>query len=132
MNTGVELHDSSVADVACADRQLRVVFQPAYVHQSDGIPGNDSGWAYLQPVEFVFSEAVFSEKGECRGAVSDGFVRSAEAEHLNLVPMPLDLSGSISAELQFVSGGILKVFARAFACTALGEPDPGFRERFEG
>jgi hypothetical protein len=132
MNTGVELHDSRVAELISEARELRVVFRPAYVHESDGLPGTDSGWGYLQPVEFIFSDATFSEDGECRGTVSDGTIRAANVEYANLVPFPLTTSGSISAEFEFTSGGVLKVSARAFACGAIGERDSNFRERYEG
>lgn len=131
MNTGVELHDSRVAEVTAVAQELRVAFRPAYVHESDGIPGTDSGWGYLQSVEFIFSDATFSEDGECRGTVSDGTVRTSTVEYANLVPLPLSASGKITAELVFTTGGVLKVSARAFSCRARGERDANFRERYE-
>jgi len=132
MNTGVELHDSRVAEVTSEAQELRVAFRPAYVHDSDGILGTDSGWGYLQSVEFIFSKATFSEDGECRGPVRDGTVRTSTVEYANLVPLPLSASGEISAELVFRTGGVLKVSARAFSCRAIGERDSNFRERYEG
>ena len=132
MNTGVELHDSRVADITSVAEELRIAFRPAYIHESDGIPGTDSGWGYLQSVEFTFSDATFSEDGECRGAVTDGTVRTSTVEYANLVPLPLSASGKITAELVFTTGGVLKVFARAFSCRAIGERDSNFRERYEG
>ncbi len=132
MNAGLELHDSDVAQVTLVGRTLRVVFRPGYVHRSEGVPGSDSGWGYLQPVEFTFGGASLFEEGECLGTVASGTVRSADLEYANLVPMPLALSGSVSAELEFTSGGVLKVSAEAFTCSAIGEPDPDFRERYEG
>lgn len=131
MNTGVELHDSRVADVTCAGEELRVIFRPAYVHRSDGIPGTDSGWGFLQPVEFRFRNATFTEVGDCRGDVSDGAVSADDAEYPNLVPMPLTVNGVITASFSFTSGGILTVSAGGFACDAIGDPDPTFRERYE-
>ncbi len=132
MNTGVELHDSRVAELTSVAQELRVAFRPAYVHESDGIPGTDSGWGYLQSVEFIFSDATFSEDGECRGTVSDGTVRTSTVEYANLVPLPLSASGKVTAELVFTTGGVLKVSARAFSCHAIGERDSNFRERYEG
>jgi hypothetical protein len=132
MNTGVELHDSDVAEVTSVGRELRLVFRPGYVHESEGIPGTDPGWGYLQPVEFIFSEATFSENGLCRGTVLGGAIRTSNVKYSNLVPLPLAASGPISAEFEFNSGGVLKVSAHAFTCGAIGERDPKFQERYEG
>lgn len=132
MNKGVELHDSRVADVTCVSEELRVVFQPAYVHRSDGIPGTDSGWGFLQPVEFRFHNAAFAEVGNCRGDVSDGAVSVGDAEYCNLVPMPLAVTGATTAHFIFASGGVLTVSAGGFSCDAIGEPNPNFKERYEG
>ena len=132
MNTGVELHDSRVADVVREGSELRVVFRPAYVHHSDGVPGSDAGWGFLQPVEFKFRDATYSAMGECMGPVSDGTVFAGDIEYSNLVPMPLMSTGATTARIEFASGGILTVSASGFSCSALGEPDPNFKERYEG
>ncbi len=128
----MELHDSRVAQVTAVAQELRVAFRPAYVHESDGIPGTDAGWGYLQSVEFIFSEASFSEDGECRGAVADGIVRTSTVDYANLVPLPLSASGKIVAEFLFTTGGVLKVSSLAFSRRAIGERDSSFRERYEG
>lgn len=132
MNTAVELHDSRVADVTRVDAEVRVVFRPAYVHRSDGIPGSDSGWGFLQPVEFKFPNATLAQVGDCRGDVADGAVSAGDAKYSNLVPMPLAVNGATTARFSFASGGVLTVSAGGFSCGALGEPDPNFRERYEG
>jgi hypothetical protein len=132
MNSGVELHDSRVDEITRSDSNLRVVFRPAYVHRSEGVPGSDAGWGYLQPVQFTFRGATCSEMGECRGAVSDGEVSAGAERYSNLVPLPMETSGEVNARLEFVSGGVLMVSAEGFSSEALGEPDPNFRERYEG
>jgi hypothetical protein len=132
MNVGVELHDSQVAEITRSGQDLRVVLRPAYVHPSNGVPGTDAGWGYLQPVQFTFRAATCSEMGECRGSVCDGEVAAGVVRYLNLVPLPMATSGEITARLEFASGGVLTVSAEGFSSEALGEPDPNFRERYEG
>ena len=83
-------------------------------------------------MEFRFRDAIYSEMGECLGAVSDGVVVAADLEYANLVPLPLSAEGPSTARIEFTSGGVLTVTAGAFSCSALGEPDPNFRERYEG
>jgi hypothetical protein len=132
MNNGVELHDSQVTEIKRSGADLHVVFRPAYVHRSDGVPGSDSGWGYLQPVEFTFRGATYAETGECAGSVSDGEVSARDRRYSNLVPLPLTVSGAIAARLVFVSGGVLTVTAEGFSSETVGEVDPNFRERYEG
>jgi hypothetical protein len=132
MNSGVELHDSRVAEIQRSGEDLRVVFRPAYVHRSDGIPGRDSGWGYLQPVEFTFRGATYAEMGECTGSVAHGEVLAGDLTHSNLVPLPVAYSGETTARLEFASGGVLTVTAEGFSSEAIGEVDPNFRERYEG
>jgi hypothetical protein len=131
MNNAVELHDSVVAEVTSDGRNLRVVFRPAYVHRSEGLPGCDSGWGYLQPVEYLFQDATYIEIGECKGSVSDGVVTSERVQYPNIVPLPLSIGGAIRAELVFLSGGLLRISAQGFSCTVVGETDPAFKERYE-
>jgi hypothetical protein len=86
---------------------------------------------YLQPVEFLFQDATYTEIGECKGSVSGGEVTSGSVQYPNIVPMPLAIEGAISSELVFFSGGLLRISARGFSCTAVGETDPNFKERYE-
>jgi hypothetical protein len=132
MNSGVELHDLEVTDVTCVGADVRVVFRPAYVHRSDGTPGSDAGWGYLEPVEFIFRGGSCTEIGDCRGPVADGAVSADDRTYSNLVPLPLEVTGAITAHFEFASGGVLTVSAMRFSCSAIGEPDPNFRERYEG
>lgn len=132
MNTGVEMHDSRVDDITRSGSDLRVVFRPAYVHESDGVPGTDAGWGYLQPVQFTFHGATCSEMGECRGSVSGGEVTAGAMRYANLVHLPVATSCEITARLEFASGGVLAVSANGFSSEVLGERDPKFCERYEG
>lgn len=132
MNSGVELHDSRVGEIRRTGADLQIVFRPAYVHRSDGIPGRDSGWGYLQSVEFTFRDATHAEMGECTGSVADGEVSAGDLRYSNLVPLPAAFAGDISARLEFASGGVLTVTAQGFSSAPLGEVDPNFRERYEG
>lgn len=132
MNTSVELHDSRVTDVVREGSGLRVVHRPAYVHRSEGRPGTDAGWGFLQVVQFRFQEAMHSAMGECLGDVANCTIAVGGAEYLNLVPMPLHSTGSVKACIELASWGILTVSADGFSCSATGDPDPNFKERYDG
>ena len=80
----------------------------------------------------LVENAAFAEVGNCRGDVSDGAVSVGDAEYCNLVPMPLAVTGATTAHFIFASGGVLTVSAGGFSCDAIGEPNPNFKERYEG
>ena len=131
MNSAIELHDSKVDEVAFVGQDLLIEFRPAYVHRSKNRPAVDSGWGYLIPVEFIFLEATFSETGNCQGEVSGGAVTSENEVFQNVVPVPLRIDGSVTAYVEFKSGGMLSVKARGFVSRTTGEADPDFCELFE-
>ena len=43
MNSGLEFHDSIVSSVQSSYDVVRVVFERAYLHRSEGVPGSDKG-----------------------------------------------------------------------------------------
>ena len=120
MNAAIELHDSEIAEVEANGRTLRIVLDPAYVHRSSGRPGIDPGDGLLQKTELIFSEASWSGLSPtCKGTVSDGSVL-VDQSSLELLPCPMRTTGRIAAQIQFKSGDVLKVEAKAISCTAIG------------
>ena len=112
---------------------LRLTFAPAYVHRSLGRPGVDAGHGYLQPAELVFAEATYSESGgPCVGTVLEGIIETEHGRYSNLIPLPLAVSGKISAEITFSSGGVLKMACSGVSCIPTGDVDPTFVEPYEG
>lgn len=133
MNCALELHDSDIRSISLAGADLRVTFEPGYVHRSLGRPGIDAGIGYLQSVELVFANAQFSVSGAvCSGKVSDGFIEGDHVKHLNVVPLPLALAGGVLAELRFTSGAVLTVQASGVSCVTTGDAEPNFAEPYEG
>ncbi len=131
MNSALELHDSDICAVRLSGSELRLVFKAAYVHRSTGRPGIDPGLGYLQPAEMVFTDAKFSEHGgDCMGTVSGGFVGNELVEHANVIPLPLTLSGQVSAEITFSSGAVIKISGTGLSCVQTG--DAQYLEVYEG
>ena len=131
MNSAIEFHDSDICAVRLSGSELRLVFNPAYVHRSAGRPGIDPGQGYLQPVEMVFSDAQSSEHGgECIGTISSGFVATELVEYANVIPLPIALSGQVSAEITFNSGAVMSVTGSGLSCVPTG--DARFVEAYEG
>jgi hypothetical protein len=121
MNSALELHDSYICAVRLSGSELHLVFDPGYVHRSDGRPGIDPGHGYLQTAVLVFTDAQSSELGsECLGTISSGFVANELVEYANVIPLPLTLTGRVSAEITFNSGAVIRVTGTGLSCVPTG------------
>jgi hypothetical protein len=107
------------------------VFEPAYIHRSNGRPGFDAGEGFAQAAELLFPGAdSLEEEGVCVGAISDGSISAEGLEFANLIPLPFELSGIVRATFTFVSGGVLKVRAAGVSCVLSGSAR--YVEAYEG
>ena len=131
MNSAIELHDSKIEAMRMSGADLHLVFSAVYVHRSDGRPGIDAGSGHVEPAEMVFAGASFSESGgTCIGAVSDGSLSMENGKFENVIPLPLGLSGCVSATIAFSSGSVLAVTATGVSYRATGPAS--FVEAYEG
>ena len=121
MKSALEFHDSDVVELRPSETTLHIIFEPAYVHRSEGRPGVDAGSGFLQPAEIVFSGAKFTEKdGPCAGAISEGLITIAGKRYDSVLPLPIDVTGKVSAEFTFESGAVLSVTATGVSCASTG------------
>lgn len=120
MNRGVEFHDSEVRLIEHPQGSVRMFFEPAYIHVSNGRPGVDSGEGHVQAAELVFETATCDEiPPECSGALSDGAV-TVDGVSYSLLPVPFIATGEVSAYFIFCTGAILKLSAKSVLCTVYG------------
>ena len=121
MKSALEFHDSDVVELRPDGSTLHMIFEPAYVHRSNGRPGVDAGSGFLQPAEIVFTGAQFNEKdGPCRGAISEGMIAVAGKKFDSVFPLPFEASGKVAAEFTFESGAVLSVTAAGVSCASTG------------
>ena len=121
MKAALEFHDSDVVELRKADATLHMIFEPAYVHRSEGRPGVDSGSGFLQPAEIVFSGAQHTEKdGPCAGAIAEGLISVSGKKYDSVLPLPFNATGKITAEFTFESGAVLSVTATGVSCASTG------------
>ncbi len=121
MKSALEFHDSDVVELRASETTLHMIFEPAYVHRSEGRPGVDAGSGFLQPAEIVFSGAKLTEKdGPCSGAISEGVITVSGKRFDSVLPLPFNQSGKASAEFTFESGAVLSVTATGVSCASTG------------
>jgi hypothetical protein len=123
MKSAIEFHDSEVVELQVTEGALHILLEPAYVHRSQGRPGIDAGSGFLQAAELVFSEAKYTEKdGPCSGPIDEGSVTIAGKRYSDMMPLPIEGKGAVTAEFTFQSGATLSITAKGINGFTKGNP----------
>lgn len=130
MNTTIELHDSTVSEIANRNGTVIVHFVPAYLHKSEGRPGFDCGTGWVQDAQLIFAEGSFS--GGCPDLprnIMDGELMIGQELYANEVPVPLEFTGTAELRLVFDPRHAVTVKGQSARLQLLGEPR--YVEKFE-
>jgi hypothetical protein len=93
VNTAIEIHDSTIAEVIELNGTVFVHFQRAYLHKSEGQPAFDAGTGWVQEARLFFSEAsVSGDFPDWPCDVTGGEIVVDGERHNNLIPVPLETS----------------------------------------
>ena len=117
----LEFHDSVLASVERAGDELRLLFEPAYVHRSLGEPGQDvgTGWS-VNALLTLFGAAVCQIPANLPCDIWEGSIRIGESAFDNVVPLPLDRAGETQIEIELNSGKILNASGTRVRLIAVG------------
>jgi hypothetical protein len=109
-NEAIEFHDSVLMRIDHAGDEIRLLFQPAYVHRSSGDPGVDAGTGWTVDVELtLFGAQSRSIVPNLPGGVWQGDLRIDKMELGNVMALPLDASGNIALRIELMSGEVVEV-----------------------
>lgn len=123
MNTIIEIHDSTVAEITQRDGTVTVHFLPAILHQSKGRPGFDSGTIWTQEARLIFSEAsVSGEFPDWPCDLMGGELVVGNHLHDNLIPVPLESSEVAKLRLICDSIHTVLVDGQKVRLEMVGEP----------
>ena len=131
MNSGLEFHYSRVSSVKSKHEVVTVMFESAYLHRSEGVPGRDKGTGWVQPGSLEFTSASLTgtvDIGE--GWIVDGSLRVDGADEVGLIPVPFNVAGTVAATFTFHNGCVLQVSGKSARLTLTGEAR--FVEAFPG
>jgi hypothetical protein len=123
VNTIIEIHDSTVAEIRKSDSTVIVHFLPAYLHKSEGRPGSDPGTGWVQEVLLIFAEASVSggfPDWPCD--IMDGELVVNGERHTNSIPVPLKVTGLTELRLICDSVHTVTVRSRGVRLELVGEP----------
>jgi hypothetical protein len=109
MNSAIEIHDSCLTSISQRGAALEVCLS-AYIHKSDGTPGTDAGTGWLQDVTLVLNNgSVEGSTAKWPADLGDGALEIDGEVSENIIPIPLDRSGTIRLTLEPKWGGRIVV-----------------------
>lgn len=89
MNEAIELHDAKLTAIDWQGARCVIRFQPAYVHRSHGVPGQDSGKGGWRDFQWEIDEATTTGEVALPAWVMEGRWECGDAIHENVVSLPL-------------------------------------------
>ena len=122
MNRAFELHDSSIKLVIPDGVNTTIELEPAYLHESEGIPGSDPGEGYLQNIHIQLSDShIHSAVLDLPARINEGSILLSGKRCDNIVNLPLIHVGNIEIDIRTEKGEHLNVTAKRVVAVLIGE-----------
>lgn len=103
-NKAIELHDSTISSVQEEQGRLEILFDSAYIHESNGRPGVDDGTGWAQTAKFVFDSPVVTGKWPAFPAcIRSGTLEVGQTIYDNVIPLPLKSCEAAKLSFTFLS-----------------------------
>lgn len=123
VNESIELHDSELATVYFSDGTAVVTLSSAYVHQSSGVPGVDSGLGWYQCATLKFAGAPpVPVPANLPVGISDGFLRIGDRMHDHLIPACGKFEDAIEFSILISTQETLTIRGSGITIELHGEP----------
>ncbi len=109
--TILQLEGSTAASIVTQDDgSVRVLFGPAMIVKSEGIPQVDASTLWTQSGQLVIGEADIQGKGpELPALLFGGSMEAAGLKYVNMSPVPLDCPGYAQLRLAFEGGAAMTI-----------------------
>jgi hypothetical protein len=110
MNRAIEFHDSTLKEVKIEGSNVKICFDKAYVHQSDGVPGLEKGTGWEQKINILLYEASVEKcPDDLPNDIDTGYIIVNNQKSINLLRLPLQCEGEIEIVLFTIYGKELRV-----------------------
>lgn len=101
-NRSIEFHDSCVESITRDGQTIIVHFSRAYIHESAGKPGRDSGSGWVQEARLFVGNATLSGAlGELPCELWHGELYLG-GKLFQLLPIPLEYEGKVQVDLEYM------------------------------
>jgi hypothetical protein len=119
-NRAIEFHDSMLNNVTAEGPNVTLHLLPAYIHESEGEPGQDPGSGWSQEAHIYIDGALM--EGDLSALpcdLSDGELHLDE-DCFQLLPIPFDRQGRIQLNLQTMTGSKIRIIGKRLRLEMLG------------
>jgi hypothetical protein len=100
-NRSIEIHDSTLERILISGNEAQLHFSSVYIHQSEGVPGSDTGQVWTQAAVLRISEATVSGAfSQFPLRLSDGSILLGAKSSDNEIPLPLRHEGRSELRLE--------------------------------
>src|SRR5688500_6803177 len=101
VNRCIEIHDSRLNAITLGADGVHIQFEHAYIHQSEGRPGEDAGTGWSQKLEIVVMDGVIEVDVPSKPCeLSDGTLVLEDQSFENVVPLPCEFSGRVKLSFE--------------------------------
>ena len=101
LNRAIEIHDSRLDSLSVEGHEAVLYFSRVYIHQSEGKPGVDAGTGWTQVAIIRIDNAMIGSLfTEWPRNLQDGYLKLNGEVSDNMIPIPLDHSGSVELRLE--------------------------------
>jgi hypothetical protein len=118
-NRALELHDSEIKLISSANGLIELLLD-AYVHESDGVPGVDSGTGWIQPVSVKITAANMAQRVTTPITLTDGELKVGSMLLQNCIPLPYHATGGVDFMVQTVENENLRITGSAIDVESIG------------
>jgi hypothetical protein len=129
-NKIIELHDSKVQEIRIEKKDLVLIFNEAYIHQSEGRPGRDKGTGWIQKIELRFFKASLDGKvGGLPESISEGLFEIGNKQS-DGIPIPFDSKECVRLTIVFQTNNEVQIFGERMELKEVGQAE--YVEEFTG
>jgi hypothetical protein len=121
----IEIHDSVLSQISFIQNEAQLHFSALYIHESDGVPGIDSGRGWFQHAILRIHDAkVDGVFAEFPVKLTDGRTQIGQEILENKIPVPLHHQGAFELRLQAMwqDTRIVTIKGKGAELQLLGEP----------
>ncbi|MBT8357146.1 MAG: hypothetical protein KJO61_05180 [Deltaproteobacteria bacterium] len=124
MNRCIEIHDSTLFEVIEDDEKIILRFNRAYIHQSEGKPGIDSGTGWGQEIALELTKAkIIVHLKSIPVNLTNGYIKIGQIISQNCIDLPIKESGNIELWFQTVQNEEIKIRAQTIISRELNKAE---------
>ena len=122
-NRLIEIHDSVVESISAPVGFAVIHFSRAYLHQSDGIPGQDASTVWIQKADLRIRDGMAGPGCPTMPiTILEGHIKLGQNFLDNGIPIPLDYKGAVEVRLASWNDREIIIRGTGVQLRLLGEP----------